>query len=226
MNHLNSYLVLAGAALMAAPAFAQDVLIDFGTDNGADGFNAFNNPNTGSLVASDLLDTFGASSGIDLTVALDPGDSGFIVDTTTSITDSSGTFGDMSANDGFRINGSDFGALNLTFSDLDDSEVYTFTLFVGSGLFFTANVDYTIGGTTELGIDATVENLLIFDNVTSTGGIIELEIQANGSGNAFSRGAAINAVLISSEVPEPATYAAIFGGLALSLALMRRRLRK
>ncbi len=214
---------LAVCAAFTASVSAEVILLDFEQNQTtAAGYNSINAPAAaGSTVFADLTDTDGNTTDVDLTLSSAAG----FARIPSASTGGQSIFVEDAAGDGIRNgNSSTDGLITVTFTGLDAGAAYDLQLFANSGLFFTADVDYTFGTQTFAGTDPTTETFLDFDNQTATGGSLTLSIQANGSGNAFSRGSAINAARlerVDAVVPEPGSLALV--GLGTLLVLRRRR---
>ena len=216
---------LALGAAVAVPVSAEVILLDFQqNDTTATGYNDINgSANDTTTVFSNLKDSAGNTTDVDLTLTASAG----VAKIDNQPTGSQTTFTEAnSASDGIRsANSSTDGLITITFSDLEDGSAYDLKLFANSGLFFTADVDYTFGTQTFNGQDPTTPTFLDFDDQIATGGTLVLSIQANGTGNAFARGAAINAArleLVPELVPEPASLALMGLGGLLVLGRTRR----
>lgn len=212
----------AGASSSAAV-----ILIDVGNTTGPAG-TGWNTISAINATNQSLLDTLGASTGITWTST---GFDGASANTSGDFT------GDALAAFGSNINASrDYFFGNtptnpnpiVTFSGLDTSMTYTFTVFGGRWTIAnTRSADYTVTGNgpgTTLYLDASnnTGNVITFSNVTPTsGGTITLSMfrasDNNSNPNYYTY---LNAIKIES-IPEP-TALVLIGGAGAFLVLGRR----
>ncbi|NBB74792.1 MAG: sulfatase-like hydrolase/transferase, partial [Bacteroidetes bacterium] len=111
-----------------------------------------------------------------------------------------GTFVAEAYGDGFYMKEPD-GGIEIVFGGLDDSRLYELSVFADSGLFLTTDVDFSVGGQSNTGVNTTEAVSFTLAGLQPSGGELLLTIQANGSGKELERGPALNAALLMETGP-------------------------
>lgn len=248
MKILTKTLTIAAASFAAAAITAQGqiVLVDFGDANATTLSSEWNAGIRADTGATDLLDTSGAATTWDISFGGDVSDStstGHLGNRTE--TPSWSDANDNVLDDRVWLDAGASGTMTL--SGLDVNLTYSIEIFSsyaagsggrGSATYtmkdangdvegFNAFTDVSLGtavawASNVEGTNAEEGWLGWFDMTPDGTGQIVLDIVVPSSGDDINPRGAINAMEITA-VPEPATYAILFGLLALGVVMWRRR---
>ncbi len=215
---------------LATLASAQTILVDFSENSGVASPN-WNLSNTASFNITDMVDSNGNATGIDLvfTAPGTPSESGL-----WGVTGAPSPFDTSAAyNDGL------FGGSGVitTFElrNLSPTDTYTLTLFASRDTTTNRTTNYTVtgsgtGSTLSLqtsganvggaGINHNISNVAVFSDISANGSNVITVSFTNPSDFSY-----LNAMEIH-VIPEPASFAMILGGIGLMLIFVRRKMRR
>jgi hypothetical protein len=244
-NNYRSLTVLLATALACATTHAGVVLVDFGDANSTTLPAEWNTSIRADTGATNLVDTTGSATTWDISF------SGISDSTSTghlgarTETPAWSDANDNVLDDRLWLNAGQSGSMVL--SDLDVNRTYSIEIFSsyatgsggrGSATYTMTDADGVVEGFNAFtdvsrgtavawasNIDGTNGEegwLGWYDMTPDTNGQIVLSINVPSSGDDINPRGAINAMQITA-VPEPATYAALAGLLALGVVIWRRR---